>query len=734
VRDDGLAIIELSGPGAGTVIATLATQQAPLAITVTGDHVIIGEYVGGVGGVTVIDVSDPEAPVITGTLETWDPVSEVLVHDSLVYCTGRYYDIEYREGSLTVIDISDPSSPTLAGALPLQDPAFGVAIAGDHAFVIEDGYEDGAGLQVVDISDPTSMSVIASSGEFTSGNRAAIDGENLFVAHDSGVISVDVSQPTAPVVVGHSVVPGTSRDIAISGDQVFLASGNEGVQVVDVFNPTSPPAIATIGWEEGSNAVAVDGDHAYVVDSDTLSVIDVSSPTSPAIVGTVGIGTGDDVAVAGGLAIVLNGFGYPDVQVIDVTDPTAPEVVGELDTGEDSNEVAFAPPYAYVVGSDGLNIIDVSDPEVPEVVGSYATPCDVIAIAAEHVFLAVSVDPEVQVVDVSTPTSPALVASIVTRDAVDGLAVNGDYLYAAESGDHPGVEIIDVSNPASPSLIETVDLPRDASAVVGSGSSIYVAASRLQVIDATEPVNAVYVGNSGTVDYIRDVAADAEHVYVAGNVGFATYPPQCPQPEPVELAAFEVSVGADVITVTWRTALEDDVLGFNVWRSTSATPGGAGDFDKLNGELVRARGDGAGTSYEYRDRAGQPGESYVYRLEVVDRSGATETFDAGPVTFPGGAPGPRIRELVLYQNLPNPFNPTTSIRFELPEAGPVSVRIYDTAGRLVRTLVDATLTPEVYVFEWDGNDDNGRALESGVYFYSLRAGEQELTRKLVMLR
>lgn len=88
----------------------------------------------------------------------------------------------------------------------------------------------------------------------------------------------------------------------------------------------------------------------------------------------------------------------------------------------------------------------------------------------------------------------------------------------------------------------------------------------------------------------------------------------------------------------------------------------------------------------------------------------------------------------LYQNRPNPFNPVTTIRFDVAVATHVRLRVFDVTGRVVRTLVDRHLPVAEHVVEWDGRDDRGRALSSGVYFYRLDAGELAVTKKLVLLK
>lgn len=89
---------------------------------------------------------------------------------------------------------------------------------------------------------------------------------------------------------------------------------------------------------------------------------------------------------------------------------------------------------------------------------------------------------------------------------------------------------------------------------------------------------------------------------------------------------------------------------------------------------------------------------------------------------------------VLHQNAPNPFNPSTSISFFLPARARVSLRVYDVQGRLVRTLIDAEVDGGDRSTRWDGRDERGNSLSSGVYFYQLRFEDKTLTRKMVLLK
>jgi hypothetical protein len=90
--------------------------------------------------------------------------------------------------------------------------------------------------------------------------------------------------------------------------------------------------------------------------------------------------------------------------------------------------------------------------------------------------------------------------------------------------------------------------------------------------------------------------------------------------------------------------------------------------------------------------------------------------------------------LRLGQNVPNPFNPTTEISFNLERAGMVSLRVYDTSGRLARNLVEGVRLAGEQEVVWDGTDDRGDSLPSGMYFYTLQAGGKTITRKMVLLK
>ena len=91
--------------------------------------------------------------------------------------------------------------------------------------------------------------------------------------------------------------------------------------------------------------------------------------------------------------------------------------------------------------------------------------------------------------------------------------------------------------------------------------------------------------------------------------------------------------------------------------------------------------------------------------------------------------------LVLLPNYPNPFNPKTTIAFELPRRMDVSLDIFDVSGRLTRSLIDGiSYGAGRHEVIWNGRDDSGQRVSSGTYFFRLKAGEYSETKRMVLIK
>jgi M6 family metalloprotease-like protein len=127
----------------------------------------------------------------------------------------------------------------------------------------------------------------------------------------------------------------------------------------------------------------------------------------------------------------------------------------------------------------------------------------------------------------------------------------------------------------------------------------------------------------------------------------------------------------------------------------------------------------------------------TYDVVIINPDGQEGVLaDGFIVTGATGINSPGIPgKFALYQNYPNPFNPMTTIPFDLKEQSHVTLRIYEVTGRLVKTLIDGQLPADHYEVKWNGVNDAGEAVSSGIYFYKIKAGSNfAAAKKMVILK
>jgi M6 family metalloprotease-like protein len=187
-------------------------------------------------------------------------------------------------------------------------------------------------------------------------------------------------------------------------------------------------------------------------------------------------------------------------------------------------------------------------------------------------------------------------------------------------------------------------------------------------------------------------------------------------PIAVTIAAFDAVAARGGVELRSEFVSETGIERVNVYRGEG------------NGPMALLRSvDGTnGGSFSYFDAAVQPGKTYRYQIGVADEDGEFMSRAATVKT--------QALKLALHQNHPNPFNPTTTIAFTLPEGARVNLAIFNSKGELVRTLLDETMKEGYKETAWEGRNDRGNPVSSGVYFYRLTTGKKVLTKKMILLK
>lgn len=234
----------------------------------------------------------------------------------------------------------------------------------------------------------------------------------------------------------------------------------------------------------------------------------------------------------------------------------------------------------------------------------------------------------------------------------------------------------------------------------------------------------IYDSNGGS-NYVASIATDASL--------------------PVELTSFTATAYADAVKLSWTTASEINNQGYAVLRSHEKQ----GKYSELDSYLTESSLRGAGTvshanEYEYTDHSVLPGTTYFYKLVDIDVNGLRT--EHGPIrvsTLASGQPlqpiaGLPPEDFSISQNYPNPFNPSTRFTLSIPKMDldelQVTVDIYNLSGKKVATLFNGKIGPGTYELHWNGLNESGITVPSGIYIYNLRSQLFNKARRMVLLR
>ncbi|KAA3597872.1 MAG: T9SS C-terminal target domain-containing protein [Calditrichaeota bacterium] len=209
-------------------------------------------------------------------------------------------------------------------------------------------------------------------------------------------------------------------------------------------------------------------------------------------------------------------------------------------------------------------------------------------------------------------------------------------------------------------------------------------------------------------------------------------------PLSVELNSFSARQFENSIQLNWSTASETENEGFNIYRKTSGSEFVQIASYKSHRELKGQGNTTFETGYTFTDNSKlQNSEFYTYVISDVETNGVEtkhqENSQSIKFVFDEEISQTKL-DYILAQNFPNPFNPSTTINFQVAKTQDVRLAVYNLNGKLVKELVNEPKAKGSHNAVWDGTDETGKSVSSGTYFYKISAGTFTQTNKMILLK
>ena len=767
-RLSGLQVIAVSDLVGDPLLAGSCDMSGSArGVAVAGDHAYVADY--EYGHFHVVDIRDPGDPVLVGSCDTPGDAYCVAV-------AGDYAYVADDDDGLRVIDISDPANPVEVGGCDTPGNAYGVAVAGDHAYVADYG----GGLRVVDISDPASPTIVGTC-DAPGTYGVAVAGDYAYVAREQALLSaIDISDPANPVVVGSAGGLINGLGVAVAGDYAYVAVDAGGIDyyfvVVDISDPTAPSSVGHCTGGSFASGVAVAGDRAYVaVGSHGLRVIDISDPGNPVVAGscdTDGFAWG--VAVAGDQAYVADSGG--GLQVIEVQqsvvnvnasigrsldlEPGGDEVIRarftstqtdsirwELTADGGANWVGVVPGGGWhMFTSPGSNLQWLSDHSY---IGGHVNPtCTDLSVS--WLYRYGNTDAIADVLDDQGgwvrllftrsghdfPDADAPIASYYVWSRVDEVLaarVRNEGAPLSRGQRSAALAQCEEARLAPPNM-EGQDLRLYGGRVFtvsGRDRSDGFPAGTWEVVGSAPAlqqdgymVRVPTVGDSTVSGVEWTVLCVTAHT-TTPSIWYASPPDSGYSVDNLAPAVpTGFAVNYTIVSgneLSWEPSGDGDFQHFRIYRDDSE------EFEPSPENLVHMTIDVA-----WVDSEGTP--LHHYKVTALDHAG-NESDPALPESVTGVDEPAIPARFALHRSMPNPLRSGAEIAYDVPaDGGEVRLTVYDVAGRRVRMLVDGPQTAGRKSATWDGRDDRGNAVGSGVYYCRLEAPGCEQSIKITVLR
>lgn len=298
------------------------------------------------GAAVAVSASVPlfsQAPTFTTVGRIDGPANLIEVEGNRAFIAGGK--------TLTLVDVSNPAAPVRLGSYSFPEKIWGMRIVGSTVYVAADFY----GLGILDVSNPASPVLRGSLKLPGQAKNVALVGTTLLVAdHMSGLDIIDVSDINKPVNRGSYFLEGYARDVVSTGNMAYAIDAPAGLYTFDlskqgpvepITSEQSARAPASIELSRGAKGSNL----AVLVGGGMVQVYDLSKPAAPAKAGTLKTPSGrpSRATIHGSRAYVADS--REGLQVVDLSTPSAPVLLGGFKTPEPARDVAVTDTHVFIV-------------------------------------------------------------------------------------------------------------------------------------------------------------------------------------------------------------------------------------------------------------------------------------------------------------------------------------------------------------------------------------------------
>jgi len=249
----GVPVIDVSNPNSPQVVQTVGVTANARGVVASGQNVFVWDDVG----LSVVDASDPLTAHVVGFVA----IPSTFVSGDFAV-SGNYAYVPGYDDSLFVVDVSNPQMPKIDHTLDLPQGCRAIALDGENAALID---QSGHSFSWLDLSTPGQPAVVGSIALPDQSTAVTVVGHYAYVAMRRGVLVIDGLQPTAPVIVGSAALSYSVTEVLVHGNHAYASAWSSGVFVIDITDPATPVPLGYV-QTRNAQAVAISGDQVVVAD------------------------------------------------------------------------------------------------------------------------------------------------------------------------------------------------------------------------------------------------------------------------------------------------------------------------------------------------------------------------------------------------------------------------------------------------------------------------------------